>query len=71
MHNVIIDVDGDIKENNKPTAKLEAGEFIEMHEIPIDGLEDTLRKFQKENGYFIDARLWNLAEGMTVARSML
>ncbi|PWN46536.1 hypothetical protein IE53DRAFT_391292 [Violaceomyces palustris] len=49
----------------EPVAKPEEGEFIEKHLVPLEGLYDRLKDFQRQ-GYAVDARLAHLAVGLDV-----
>ena len=63
MVTVVVEVDGDLPENQHPLPEPDEGEFIHVYQVPIAGLYDQLLLLDKE-GCAVDSRVWNFAEGM-------
>lgn len=66
---VHVDIDMDLEANRVPKPELEENEFIEVFTVPLAGLWDECKRLEAE-GYAIDARVGNLAEGIAVAQKM-
>lgn len=57
---VHVKIDMSLPENQNLKPELEDNEFIEVFTVPLSGLWDACRKFEKE-GFAIDARVGTLA----------
>lgn len=66
---VHVEIDLDREENRNPKPELEENEFIEVFTVPLARLWDECKRLEAE-GYAIDARVGNLAEGIAVARKL-
>ena len=64
---VHMSIDMSLPENQDPKPELEENEFIEVFHVKISELYSECVKLEAE-GYAIDARLLNLAEGIEIAR---
>lgn len=64
---VTVEVDMSLPENLTPKTELEDNEFIECFAVPLKDLPEELVKMY-EQGYKLDARLQNVAHGITMAR---
>ncbi|KAF5094611.1 hypothetical protein D0Z00_003463 [Geotrichum galactomycetum] len=53
--------------NQNPVPQLEDGEFIESFTVPLKSFPEELRRLASE-GYKLDARLQNIADGIELAR---
>ena len=53
--------------NQNPVPQLEDGEFIETFTVPLKSFPEELRRLASE-GYKLDARLQNVADGIELAR---
>lgn len=56
--------------NQNPKPQLEDGEFIETFSVPLAKLPQSLRELA-EQGYFLDARIQNIADGIELALTAL
>jgi ADP-ribose pyrophosphatase len=68
-HHCVVDVDLNDPVNQNPRQALEVGEAIEVVEVAIKELSQTLHEMSKK-GYVIDSRLWSFAEGLGVLASL-
>jgi ADP-ribose pyrophosphatase len=66
---VHVTVDMSLPENQNPQPELEENEFIEVFHVPLRDLWKQCEKLEAE-GYAIDARIGNLAEGIELARKL-
>lgn len=66
---VHVEIDMDLEANKKPKPELEENEFIEVFTVPIAKLWEELKRLEAE-GFAIDARVGNLAEGIMVAQRL-
>ena len=64
---VVTSIDLGDERNQNPTPELEEGEFIETFSVPIKDFDDQLRKLDSQ-GYKIDSRVQNIAEGIKIAQ---
>lgn len=64
---VTVKVDMNDKRNKQPVPQLEDGEFIETFTVPLKSFSEQLHQLQ-EQGYKIDARVQNVAEGIKIAQ---
>jgi len=64
---VHVKVDMSLPQNQDLKPELEENEFIEVFTIPLSGLWEACRKFEKE-GFAIDARVGTLAEGIELGK---
>ncbi|KAK9380830.1 NUDIX hydrolase domain-like protein [Kockiozyma suomiensis] len=64
---VQVSIDLNDERNKTPKQQLEDGEFIENFTVPLKEFPERLEALAKE-GYVLDARLMNIAEGILVAR---
>lgn len=64
---VTIEVDMTLQENKHPVAQLEDGEFIETFAVELDKFHDEMISLF-ENGYKLDARVQNIAQGLQLAK---
>jgi len=67
MVHVTIDMSNPLNANPKP--ELEEGEFIEVFTVPLKGLWEKCKEWERE-GCAIDARVGSLAEGIELARQL-
>lgn len=67
---VHVDIDMSDPRNQKPVTHLEDSEFIETFTLPLKTLSAELQKLT-EQGYFVDARVGNLADGIELASEFL
>ncbi|KAH8180218.1 NUDIX domain-containing protein [Sarocladium implicatum] len=66
---VHVEIDMEREENKNPKPKLEEGEFIEVFTVELKDLWEECKRLEGE-GYAIDARVGNLAEGIAVAQKL-
>lgn len=66
---VTVEVDMSTEENQHPVTNLEDNEFIETFSIPINKFWEKLVELQND-GYKIDARVQNVAEGIKMAKAL-
>jgi len=64
---VITSIDLSDERNINPKSELEDGEFIETFSVPIKNFDEQLRKLDAQ-GYKIDSRVQNVAEGIKIAQ---
>ena len=64
---VHVRVDMSRPENQNPQPELEENEFIDVFHVRLDQLWEECVRLEKE-GYAIDARVANLAEGIELAK---
>ncbi|ODV97566.1 hypothetical protein PACTADRAFT_37701 [Pachysolen tannophilus NRRL Y-2460] len=64
---VTVEIDMKDERNINPKPALEESEFIETFTVPLANFPEELIKLDKE-GYLLDARLQNVAHGITIAR---
>jgi ADP-ribose pyrophosphatase len=64
---VHVSVDMSLPENQDLKTELEENEFIEVFLVRLDDLWEECIKLEAE-GYAIDARIANLAEGIEIAK---
>ncbi|CDK24921.1 unnamed protein product [Kuraishia capsulata CBS 1993] len=67
MSMVIVNIDLEDPENQNPVPELEENEFIETFAVPLATLDTELAELEKA-GYRVDARLFNVAIGLKIAR---
>jgi len=68
---VVVDVDGDAPENLDPQQQLDEGEFIEVHRVPLGaGFCEALERMCEELGCEVDARVYSLGLGLSMAGSL-
>lgn len=65
-----VDVDLTKPENVTPKPQLEEGEFIDSFSVPLEELVKELHRLVKEEGCVVDARLYHLAVGIELAKSL-
>ena len=66
---VHVEIDMELEENKNLKPQLEDSEFIEVFTVEMGKLWEECKRLEKE-GYAIDARVGNLAEGIAVAQKM-
>ena len=66
---VHVSVDMNLPENQNPKPELEENEFIEVFLVRLADFWAQIKKLEAE-GYAIDARVGNLAEGIELARKL-
>ncbi|CCF57914.1 hypothetical protein KAFR_0D02660 [Kazachstania africana CBS 2517] len=64
---VNVEVDMSLPENQNPQSELEENEFIECFRVPLSEFPEEMTKLD-EQGYKLDARVQNVAHGITLAR---
>ncbi|CCH46621.1 ADP-sugar pyrophosphatase [Wickerhamomyces ciferrii] len=64
---VTTSVDLNDERNKNPQPELEDGEFIETFSVPIKNFDEQLKKLH-DQGYKIDSRVQNIAEGIKIAQ---
>ena len=64
---VHVSIDMSLPENQNPQPQLEENEFIEVFHAKLADLWDECIRLEAE-GYAIDARIANLAEGIEIAK---
>ncbi|GME92210.1 unnamed protein product [[Candida] boidinii] len=69
MAMVIVSVDMEDERNKNPQTQLEENEFIETFTVPLKEFAESLEKLANE-GYKLDARVQNVAEGIKVAKTL-
>ena len=67
MSIVTVEVDMSLPEKQNPKANMEDNEFIECFKIPLSKFPEEIGKLY-EQGYKLDARLQNIAFGISFAR---
>lgn len=67
LSTVITSIDLSDERNKNPVPELEEGEFIETFSVPIKDFDEQLRKLDSQ-GYKIDSRIQNVAEGIKLAQ---
>lgn len=67
---VTVNIDLTDERNQNPKPKLEENEFIEVFSIPIKSLSAELKRLSEE-GFLIDARVQNVADGVELAKKWL
>ncbi|ANB15541.1 Ysa1p [Sugiyamaella lignohabitans] len=70
MKMVQVSVDLNDPRNKNPKPQLEDGEFIETFTVPLAELPEQLENLSKQ-GYILDARIQNVADGIALAREHL
>ena len=70
FHHVVVDVDGTKEENRNPVQELDEGENVSVKEVEIGSLLSVLKELDK-GGVVVDARLWSLAEGLSLREGPL
>lgn len=63
---VNVKIDLEDERNQHPVTQLQEGEYIETFTVPLKDFEDQLLKLHSQ-GYKIDARVQNIAEGIKIA----
>lgn len=66
---VHVEIDLSDSRNLNPEPQLEENEFIEVFSVPVQGLSATLAQLESE-GYRLDARIQNIADGIELVRSL-
>lgn len=66
---VTVTIDMNDPRNKSPVPQLEENEFIETFTLPLDSMAQGLKSLSEE-GYFIDARVHNIADGLELAKSI-
>lgn len=67
---VHVDIDLSDPRNQNPVTQLEENEFIESFTLPLRTLPEEIRKLA-DQGYILDGRVANLADGIEIARTYL
>ena len=66
---VHVTIDMSLPENRHPKPQLEDDEFIEVFTVPLATMWDECKKLEAQ-GYAIDARVGNFAEGILLAQRL-
>lgn len=64
---VTVEIDMNKPENQNPQSELEDNEFIECFNVPLKEFPEKMVELDKQ-GYKLDARVQNVAQGITLAR---
>lgn len=67
---VTVDIDMSDSRNQKPVPQLEENEFIETFQVPLNTMAQELDALSKQ-GFLVDARVYNIADGLELAKSYL
>jgi ADP-ribose pyrophosphatase len=67
---VTVKIDLNDERNKNPIPQLEDGEFIEIFTVPLKDFDQQLIKLHNQ-GYNIDARVQNVAEGIKIAQKFI
>ncbi|ODV63172.1 ADP-ribose diphosphatase ASCRUDRAFT_74547 [Ascoidea rubescens DSM 1968] len=65
---VVVEIDLNDERNKNPVPQLEENEFIENFTVLLKDLPEELNKLE-EQGYYLDARVQNVAAGIKIART--
>lgn len=70
MKLVQVHIDLNDEKNKNPQPQLEENEFIDTFSVPLKTLPEELENLSKQ-GYVLDARIQNFADGVRIARKYL
>ena len=62
---VTLEIDGNAEENKNPQVNQQDEEQIEVLLVPVSQMLSTLQRYSQENKYYVDAKLWTFAEGLS------